>query len=139
MFTQEVIDHLNRDSDEHERWLDDNELLQPLLSNSHLIIQPTLMPNVRQVLACDNEYGRIISIEQRTYKWSYLVKLNERCATVDLIEDLVRQVDMIDGRYRIENDFLVLELPSGYYLEVFYRKSIHFDVKKIDFVELELS
>ncbi len=138
MFTQEVIDHLNRDSDEHERWLEDNEVLQPLLSNPHLIIQPTLMPNVRSVLACDNEFGRIISIEQRTNKWSYLVKLNEHHVSVELIEDLVKQVDMIDGHYRIENNFLVLELPSGYYLEVFYRKAISFIVKKIEFVELEM-
>jgi len=138
MFTQEVIDHLNRDSGEHECWLEDNEVLQPLLSNSHLIIQPTLMPNVRRVLACDNEYGRIISIEQRTYKWSYLVQLNEQYATVELIEDLVRQVDMIDGRYRMENNFLVLELPSGYSLKVFYRKPVSFAVKKIEYVDLEM-
>ncbi len=138
MFSQDVIDHLNRDSDEHEDWLEDNEVLQPLLSNSHLIIQPTLMSNVRRVLACDNAYGRIISIEQRTCRWSYLVKLNEQHAAVELIEALVKQIDTIDGYYRVENDFLVLELPPGYYLDVLYRKSISFVVRKMESVELEV-
>ena len=138
MFSQEVIDHLNRDSAEHERWLDNNEILQPLLSNSHIIIQPTLMPNVRRVLASDNEYGRIISIEQRTYKWSYLVRLSEKKTVFDLIEDLVKRIDMVDGRCRIENDFLVLDLPLGYYLEMDYEESITFMIKKIEYVDLGL-
>ena len=138
MFSQDVIDHLNRDSDEHGRWLENNELLLPLISNSHLIIQPTLMPNVRCVLASDNEYGRIISIEQRTYKWSYLVRLDEKQAIVELIEDLVERIEMVDGHCRIENDFLVLDLPSGYYLDVIYEEYLRFVVKKIEFVDLGL-
>jgi len=136
MFSQEVIDYLNRGSVDHERWLENNELLQPLITNSHLIIQPTLMPNVRCVLVCDNEYGRIISIEQRTYKWSYLVKLTGRYACEESIADLVEQVDRVTGRYRLENDFLVLDLPSGYYLEIDYQESISFVIKKIEYVNL---
>jgi len=138
MFSQEVIDHLNRDSDEHARWLESNEILRPFITNSHVIIQPTLMPNVRSVSASDNEYGRIISIEQRTYKWSYLVRLTERQAIVGLVEDLVKRIDMVDGHCRIDNDFLVLDLPSGYYLEVIYEESLRFEIKKIEFVDLAL-
>ena len=139
MFSQEVIDYLNRDSDEHERWLENNEILQPLLSNSHLIIQPTLMPNVRRVLASDNEYGRIISIEQRNYRWSYLVRLSEKKAVIDIIEDLVKQIEMADGCCRIENDFLVLDLPLGYYLEMIYEEPLKFVLKKIEYVDLGVS
>ncbi len=138
MFSQEVIDHLNDGSDGHEHWLENNEILQPLLTNSHLIIQPTLMPNVRSVLASDNEYGRIISIEQRLYKWSYLVKLSEQHAVVEPIEQLVKRIDMVDGHCRIENNFLVLDLPSGYYLEVVYEKRVSFVIKKIEYVDIGL-
>lgn len=138
MFSQEVIDHLNRDNDEHECWLKNNENLRPLLSNSHFIIQPTLMPNVRRVLASDSEYGRIISIEQRTYKWSYLVRLSAKQAIVDLIEDLIKRIEMVDGRCRIENDFLVLDLPAGFYLEMIYEEFLRLNVKKIEYVDIGL-
>ena len=138
MFSQDVIEHLNRDSDDHARWLEDNELLQALLFNSHLIIQPTLMPNVRCVSVSDNEYGRVISIEQRTYKWSYLVRLSEKQAIIGLVEDLVKRINMVDGRCRIENDFLVLDLPSGYYLEVIFEEFLRFELKKIEYVDLGL-
>ncbi len=136
MFSQEVIDHLNRDSVEHERWLESNEILQPLLFNSHIIIQPTLMPDVRCVMASDDDYGRIISIEQRTYKWSYLVRLSDKYAVVEVIEDLLKRVDMVDGLTRVENDFLVLDLPMGYYLEPIYDDFLRFVIKKIKYIDL---
>jgi len=137
MLLQEVVEQLNSERDAHEQWFDDNDLLQEFISNQHLIVQPTLMPNVRHVHASDSQYGRIVSIEKYSNKWSYLFLLAEQYASVDLIKDLMSQVDRLNGYCRVECNFLAMELPAGYVLNIIFGESLKFEIQRLRCENLE--
>ena len=137
MFSQEVIERLNLKSDAHEGWFDSNDILQELVLNSHIIIQPSLMASVRQIFASDTDYGRIIAFEKHDFKWSYLLNLVEKYAVIDSIEGLLDQVDVLGGHCCVENDFLALELPVGYILDITLAEQVRFDVRQISGMALD--
>ena len=137
MFPQDVIDDLNQENGWYADWSDNNTTLLPMLLNPCFKLQPNLLPNVRCIMANEFQHGRFISIEYFHYKWSYLIKPCKEDTVIGWIENLVCQLNEIDGHAHMERSFLVIDLPVGHYLDINFNGPLQFSLKQIDYVDLD--
>jgi len=131
--------------DWYAQWLEQNAGFLPLLLNSYLKGQPGWLPENRCIRASDTSQGRFISIEQYHYKWIYLLKPRYQAQTIPWFTALIDRIEKVGGHSHLENSdgiskaehsFLVIDLPVGLYLDFYFGRTLRFDLKQIEYVDL---
>lgn len=118
-FTQELVDFLNHGVMEpsHER-LDEHPSLLNFITCPRVIIRPALFADAQRVSVTDNHRGRFITILKRSGERSYIFQIQNEALTVEEVEALIHKIEDKGGSCRIEQTFLVIDLPLGYLLDM---------------------
>ncbi len=130
------------EEDWYAQWLKHNAGFLPLLLTSCFKGQPGGLPENRSIRASDTQHGRFVAIEQRRYKWIYLVKPIHKVEKLPWITALIDQIDNAGGysylQYSSEakQSFLVIDLPVGQYLEFCFGTELCFTLRQIEYVDL---
>lgn len=116
--SQEIVDYLNQASPgDLGDWLEQNPVMRNFVTSPYISIRPTAMPHAQRITAFEGQHGRFIDIFYRDGSHRYIIDVAAWDLTVENIEELIRDVDQVEGSCHVERSFLILFVPAGYVLE----------------------
>ncbi|MGD9386545.1 MAG: hypothetical protein PVF28_08325, partial [Thioalkalispiraceae bacterium] len=123
----------------YAQWSVHHADLMSLILNRYVGIppQPHAQREVSCIMATDNQYGRFISIEEQRYKWIYLIKMDRGLISKTRLEKLAVQIEAYHGHIYYHDKLVIVDLPLGSYLEISFAGPFAFELKQIEYVDLE--
>lgn len=119
MFTQDLVDYLNRwGTGQKEKWLESNPSFHDFITCPRVFVRPSLFGEALRISVTENQYGRYVTILKRIGQRHYIFQIRNQTVSVEVIERLIRSIESKGGSCRVENMYLVIELPLGYLLDI---------------------
>lgn len=119
MLSPELVEYLNREGNSAQsNWLEKNPVIGNFVTCPTINIRPSVIPQARRISALDDITGRRVHIAYDDGSHRHIIKVACDRVTVESIHTLIREVESINGTCHVERTYLVLYVPSGYYLSV---------------------